>query len=353
MKAENTTKIQFDSLSINEAYARSVVAAFLARYDPTVPQLADLKTAVSEAVTNCIVHAYPDRIGPVTLCVAVYPEREVHITVTDKGVGIPDVPQAMEPLFTTGNPEERSGLGFAVMQSFMDRVKVTSRPGMVSDKTRREAFITQNLGLVHACAGRFRGRGIEYDDLYGAGCMGLVKACDNFDPKRGVCFSTYAVPVILGEIKKLFREGGTVKVSRSLKELGMRVQAAREHTMKLCGTEPTLSQLAEQLGESVENVAMAIQAAQPAMSLTPEGREDAEHQLDIPVESPEEALADRISLEEVLRALPEQDRQLIQLRFYGNRTQSETAKVLHTTQVQISRRERKILVLLRRRLLEE
>lgn len=136
MKAENTTKIQFDSLSINEAYARSVVAAFLARYDPTVPQLADLKTAVSEAVTNCIVHAYPDRIGPVTLCV-------------------------------------------------------------------------------------------------------------------------------------------------------------------------------------------------------------------------EEALADRISLEEVLRALPEQDRQLIQLRFYGNRTQSETAKVLHTTQVQISRRERKILVLLRRRLLEE
>ena len=119
---------------------------------------------------------------------------------------------------------------------------------MVSDKTRREAFITQNLGLVHACAGRFRGRGIEYDDLYGAGCMGLVKACDNFDPERGVCFSTYAVPVILGEIKKLFREGGTVKVSRSLKELGMRVQAAREHTMKLCGTEPTLSQLAEQLG---------------------------------------------------------------------------------------------------------
>ena len=129
MKAENTTKIQFDSLSINEAYARSVVAAFLARYAPTVPPLADLKTAVSEAVTNCIVHAYPDRIGPVTLCVAVYPEREVHITVTDKGVGIPDVPQAMEPLFTTGNPEERSGLGFAVMQSFMDRVKVTSRPG--------------------------------------------------------------------------------------------------------------------------------------------------------------------------------------------------------------------------------
>lgn len=141
---------------------------------------------------------------------------------------------------------------------------------MVSDKTRRDAFIEQNLGLVHACAGRFRGRGMEYDDLYSAGCMGLVKACDHFDENRGVCFSTYAVPVILGEIKKLFRDGGTVKVSRSLKELGMRVQAAREHHMKLCGTEPTLSQLAEELDEPVENITLAIQAAQPAMSLTPE-----------------------------------------------------------------------------------
>ena len=144
---------------------------------------------------------------------------------------------------------------------------------MVTDKTRREAFITQNLGLVHACAGRFRGRGMEYDDLYSAGCVGLIKAYDNFDESRGVCFSTYAVPVILGEIKKLFRDGGTVKVSRSLKELGMRVQAAREHTMKLCGSEPTLQQLAEQLDEPIENVALAIQAAQPAMSLTPENGE--------------------------------------------------------------------------------
>ena len=224
---------------------------------------------------------------------------------------------------------------------------------MISDKTRRDEFIEQNLGLVHACAGRFRGRGMDYDDLYSAGCMGLVKACDNFDEDRGVCFSTYAVPVIIGEIKKLFRDGGTVKVSRSLKELGMRIQAAREHHMKLCGAEPTLSQLAEELDEPVENITLAIQAAQPAMSLTPENGEDGERQLDIPVESPEEALAERISLEEVIRSLPEQDRQLIRLRFYGNKTQSETAKALHTTQVQISRRERKILVLLRRRLLEE
>ena len=128
MKAENSTRIQFDSLSVNEAYARGAVAAFLARYDPTVPQLADIKTAVSEAVTNCIVHAYPDRVGQIVLTVSVYPDRRVRITVADKGVGIADVAQAMEPLYTTGDPEESSGLGFAVMQSFMDGVRVTSRP---------------------------------------------------------------------------------------------------------------------------------------------------------------------------------------------------------------------------------
>ena len=194
---------------------------------------------------------------------------------------------------------------------------------MVTDKTRRSAFIEQNLGLVHSCAGRFRGRGIEYDDLYSAGCMGLVKAYDGFDESRGVCFSTYAVPVILGEIKKL------------------------------CGVEPTLSQLAEELGESVENITLAIQAAQPAVSLTPENREESDRQMDIPVESPEEELADKIGLAEVLKGLPEEDRRIIQLRFYGGKTQSDTAKLLHTTQVQISRRERKILKVMRDRLLDE
>ena len=129
MKKTNEFRLTLDARSVNEGFARVAVSAFAAPLDPTLEELADLKTAVSEAVTNCIVHAYPDRIGPVTLCVAVYPEREVHITVADKGIGIPDIPQAMEPLFTTGNPEERSGLGFAVMQSFMDKVKVTSRPG--------------------------------------------------------------------------------------------------------------------------------------------------------------------------------------------------------------------------------
>ena len=216
----------------------------------------------------------------------------------------------------------------------------------------RTEFIENNLGLVHACAGRFRGRGIEYDDLYSAGCMGLVKAYDGFDEARGVCFSTYAVPVILGEIKKLFREGGTVKVSRSTKELGLKINACRERYMKENGCEPTVNQLAAILEVRPEQVALAIQASQPAISLTPAGDGEEGREWDIPEESPEEELADRIGLEELLASLPRQDRLLIGLRFYGGKTQSETAKVLGTTQVQISRRERKLLKELRMRLLQ-
>lgn len=210
-------------------------------------------------------------------------------------------------------------------------------------RDRRGEFIQNNLGLVHCCAGRFRGRGIEYEDLYAAGCLGLVKACDGFDASRGVCFSTYAVPVILGEIKKLFRDGGTVKVSRTLKELGLKINAERERTLKRTGVEPSVTQLAEALGTTPEQVALAIRASMPALSLTPVESEDSGKEWDIPVDSPEESLSERISLNEVMNKLQPQDRLLIRLRFFGGKTQSETARVLKTTQVQISRRERKIL----------
>lgn len=128
MKAENSTRIQFDSLSSNEAYARGVTAAFLARYDPTVPQLADLKTAVSEAVTNCIVHAYPDSIGRIMLRLRIMKGGRLEIVVKDWGRGIEDVARAREPLFTTGGAE-RSGMGFTIMESFTDKLRVRSAPG--------------------------------------------------------------------------------------------------------------------------------------------------------------------------------------------------------------------------------
>ena len=217
----------------------------------------------------------------------------------------------------------------------------------------RAEFIQRNIGLVHSCAGRFTGRGIEYEELYSAGCLGLVKACDGFDPQRGVCFSTYAVPVILGEIKKLFRDGGTVKVSRSVKELGLKVTAERERILKRTGNEPSVAQLAEALGVTPEQVAVSIQAAMPVVSLTPADSEDGNREWDIPVDSPEEALAERIGLDEVMSRLAPQDRLLIRLRFFSGKTQSETATVLHTTQVQISRRERKILKWMRQELTGE
>ncbi len=223
---------------------------------------------------------------------------------------------------------------------------------MTIDTQTRDDFIQNNLGLVHACAGRFRGRGIEYDDLYSAGCIGLLKAYDGFDRGRGVCFSTYAVPVILGEIKKLFRDGGTVKVSRSVKELGLKINAVRERILKQTGIEPGVARLAQELDSTPEAVAFAIRASLPAISLTPDNSDEPGKELDIPVDSPEEELSDRIGLAEVMEKLPEEDRELIRLRFYAGRTQSETARILHTTQVQISRRERRILKQMRTRLLE-
>lgn len=217
----------------------------------------------------------------------------------------------------------------------------------------RAEFIEKNLGLVHACAGRFKGRGIEYEELYSAGCLGLVKACDGFDTGRGVCFSTYAVPVILGEIKKLFRDGGTVKVSRSLKELSLKINAERERCLKKTGQEPGITQLAETLQTTPEQIALAIRASLPTLSLTPTDDEDGQKEWDVPVDSPEETLSDRIGLAEVMDKLSPQDRQMIRMRFFGGRTQSETARVLGTTQVQISRRERKILKWMRAQLLGE
>ena len=224
-------------------------------------------------------------------------------------------------------------------------------PAPSIERMPRAEFIEKNLGLVHACAGRFKGRGIEYEELYAAGCLGLVKACDGFDTGRGVCFSTYAVPVILGEIKKLFREGGTVKVSRSLKELGLKINAQREHYLKTTGQEPGVTQLAEILQTTPEQIALAIRASLPALSLTPTDGEDGQKEWDVPVDSPEESLSDRIGLAEVMDKLEPKDRLMIRLRFYGGKTQSETAKVLGTTQVQVSRRERKVLQWMREQLL--
>lgn len=128
MNIVNEVNLSFNSKSTNEGFARSAVSAFILCLDPTIAELADIKTAVSEAVTNCIVHAYPDSIGTIYINVKITDQNKIIIKIRDKGVGIDDVKQAMEPLFTTSN-DERAGLGFAVMQSFMDNIKVRSKKG--------------------------------------------------------------------------------------------------------------------------------------------------------------------------------------------------------------------------------
>ncbi|MDE6665339.1 MAG: sigma-70 family RNA polymerase sigma factor, partial [Ruminococcus sp.] len=186
--------------------------------------------------------------------------------------------------------------------------------------------------------------------LYSAGCIGLLKAVKSFDTERGVKFSTYAVPVILGEIKRLFRDGGTIKVSRSLKELSLRLQRICEDFRHRECREPTISELSAISGEPEENVSEALCVSQPLLSLT--ASDDDEGQIDIPSEAPDEAIVDLLALRQIMARLEKNDRILLELRYFRNLTQSKTAKALNMTQVQVSRREKKLLTQMRKELLE-
>ena len=206
----------------------------------------------------------------------------------------------------------------------------------------REQAIESNMGLVHACAKRFRGRGIEYDDLVQAGCLGLVKAVDHFDEGRGLQFSTYAVPVILGEMRRLFRDGGEIKVGRALKELSLKAARACNEFSLREGRQPTICELAEQLGVEPAEASQALGASQQPLSLSAD-EENGGGQIDVPTEAPEEKISELIALKQVVGELDPRDRSLIVMRFFKSRTQTQTAEVLGMTQVQVSRREKKIL----------
>ncbi len=210
-----------------------------------------------------------------------------------------------------------------------------------------DAVITENLGLVHACARRYIGRGIEYDDLYQAGCLGLIKAANAFDETRQVRFSTYAVPVILGEIKRLFRDGGAVKVSRSLKELGIKASRMAGEFEARHGREPRISELSELLGVDTETVTEAVSAIRAPVSLTAYTESEESETLDIREESFDSNLVDLLSVRQLLANLDGRDKKLIYLRYYKGKTQSDTAAVLGMTQVQVSRREKAIITNIR------
>lgn len=214
----------------------------------------------------------------------------------------------------------------------------------------RDELISNNLGLVHSCANKFRNRGIEYDDLYSAGCLGLVKAADGFDETLGYRFSTYAVPAILGEIKRLFRDGGAVKVSRSLKEKSREAVRLQDELSVSLGREPTVSELSERLGINEFETVELLNIAVPPASLTATD-EEGERQIDIPVDFGEEQIHNSIALREIIGKMPESDRRLIELRYYKGLTQTVTAEKLGLSQVQVSRRERLLLQEMRRKMI--
>lgn len=220
------------------------------------------------------------------------------------------------------------------------------------DKEARDMLFEENTGLIYSVARRFLGRGVEMEDLFQIGSIGLLKAVDKFDPAFEVKFSTYAIPMILGELKRFFRDDGMIKVSRSIKENQHRVYLAREKIEKELGREPSLKEIAEMLEMPPEEVAMTMDSAAEVESLyrTVYQSEGTDISLidKIPEkENAEEHLLNRIFLEEILGKLESSDRKLLYMRYFQDQTQTQIAEQLGVSQVQVSRMEKRILKKLR------
>lgn len=216
------------------------------------------------------------------------------------------------------------------------------------DRQAREALVKENLPLVRHLVKRFQDRGREYDDLFQYGCLGLLKAIDRFDPAFGTAFSTYAVPVILGEIRRFLRDDGSIHVARSIKENARRVEEARQGMLQASGREPTVDELCEALDLEREDILLALNARQSVRSLDASIDADGELTLkDTLGTDCMEAVEKRLLLGSLLKALPREDMRLIALRYFQRRTQTEIAKEMGVSQAQVSRMESRILKRLR------
>ena len=237
----------------------------------------------------------------------------------------------------------------------MDRTEELIRRSQDGDKAARDILIEENMGLIHHVVKRFLGRGVEAEDLFQIGAVGLVKAVDRFDLSFGVRFSTYAVPMIAGEIKRFLRDDSMIKVSRSLKELAVKAARLREQLLMERGAEPGVEELAGRLGVEAEELVQAMDSCTEVESLQKvisqgdgEGvslMERVEQGKD-----EQEALLRRILLEELLSSLDPKERRLIVLRFFHDRTQTQVASELGMSQVQVSRLEKKILSALKEKM---
>ncbi len=238
-------------------------------------------------------------------------------------------------------------------------VSVLIAQAQAGDQAAREVLIEENLGLVHHIVKRFAGRGYDMEDLFQTGTIGLIKAIDKFDLTYDVRFSTYAVPMISGEIKRFLRDDGPVKVSRTLKENGWKVRQAAEKLAHRHGRDATLEEIAQETGIQREDVVMAMEANGEVESIyktiyQSDGNEirlvdkvASQSQSPEYIDEEKEKLLNHMLLQQLLEGLEETERELIRLRYFEEKTQSEVAAVLGTSQGQVSRMEKKILLRLR------
>lgn len=256
------------------------------------------------------------------------------------------------------------------MNGRMEEISVLIEKSQAGDKEARKVLIESNLGLVHHIVKRFAGRGYEMEDLFQIGTIGLMKAIDKFDLSFDVKFSTYAVPMIMGEIKRFLRDDGMIKVSRTLKENGLRVKMAAERLTGRLGREPTLCEIAEEAALSVEDISLALEAGAEVESIYKSvyqadgseiylvdkvacgniGQVEGTTQIQgyhASLDYEKEDLLNRMLLKQLLDSLQDKERELIQMRYFQDKTQSEVARKMGISQVQVSRLEKKILLHMR------
>lgn len=234
----------------------------------------------------------------------------------------------------------------------MENVAVLIEQSQKGDQEVRAQLIEQNLGLVRHIVKRYQGRGCDTEDLFQIGVIGLIKAVDHFDLSRDVQFSTYAVPMIMGEIKRFFRDDGIVKISRGIKENAYRIRQSMEQYASQHGREATVQELMEMTGLSREDIVLALEAGYEVESIYQAAYKSDDREMllidRIPGNKDEhEILTNHIVLHELMEKMDERDRQLINLRYFENKTQTEVAALMGISQVQVSRQEKKILLKMR------
>jgi RNA polymerase sporulation-specific sigma factor len=234
----------------------------------------------------------------------------------------------------------------------MDRTLELIKLAKEGNQDAKEQVVTENLGLVWAVARRFLGRGHELEDLYQIGCIGLMKCIEKFDLSFDVKFSTYAVPMIAGEIKRFLRDDGMIKVSRTLKETSYKVKKAREDILNQTGEEPKLEELSKLLDIDMEEIVASLEANVEVESIHKtiyQNDGNAVYLMDkiANVEDENEKLLDHLVVENLMNKLESQEQKIIEMRYFENRTQTEIAKEMNISQVQVSRLEKKILLKMR------